>query len=325
MSEALPAWQDVAASAKTTFTLPVAVRADGTSIGMPVVVVRGAQPGRTLVVSAGVHGDEYEGMRAIHLLTEALALRELRGTFVAVPIVNPPAFEAGLRVNPDDRQDMARIFPGDPDGTVTEQLAYALTHRFIRHADLFCDLHSAGQLYTMPPLCGYCLTAEPMLTRQRQAARAFGLPLVWGTPYLPGRSLSVAAEHKVPAIYAEITGEGRCRPADVAAYLRGLRGLLGYLEMAEPPPAGPPPRVVEDQSENAGFLQRQLRTPVGGLFEALAAAGDRVAGGQELGVVRDAFGQVRFRAAAPVAGTLVFLRTFARVLPGDPLCCVLRE
>lgn len=325
MTDSSVAWSDAPAEARASFAVPVTSRADGTSIDLPVLVARGATEGKTLVVTAGVHGDEFEGMRAIQQVFEQLQLEKLRGTFVAVPVANPPAFEAGLRVDPDDRQDMARIFPGDPAGTVTEQLAYALTHRFIRHADLFCDLHSAGQYYAMPPMSGYALHAEPLLTPQRQAAWAFGLPLIWGTPPLPGRSLSAAAEHNVPAIYAEITGEGRCRPGDVAMYARGIRGLLGFLGMTPPPPATTEPVVIEDPSENAGFLQRQLQTPVGGLFEATVAPGSRVKEGEEIGWVRDPFGQVRFFAKAPIGGMVVFLRTFSRVLAGDPLCCVLKE
>lgn len=317
------AWSHVAAGSKATFLHPVTARADGTVIGQPVLVAHGTQPGKTLLVTAGVHGDEYEGMRAIHEIFASLHPTRLRGTFVAVPVVNPPAFEAGLRVNPDDRQDMARIFPGDPAGTVTEQLAHSLTHHFIRHASLYCDLHSAGQYYRMPPLVGYALHPEPLLTAQRKAARAFGLPLVWGTPALPGRSLSAAAEHHVPAIYAEITGEARCRVADVTRYVNGIRGLLGQLGMTDDTLFSGEPRVIEDSSENAGFLQRQLRAPVGGLFEAAVKPGEQVAAQQTLGRVLDPFGEARFTAKAPVGGIVVFLRTFTRVLAGDPLCCVL--
>src|SRR5262249_11258914 len=144
MTEARPAWHEVSAGSKATFALPVTTRADGSRIELPVLALRGASGGKTLLVTAGVHGDEFEGMAALRQVFEALEPARLSGTFVAVPIANPPAFEAGLRTNADDRQDMARVFPGDPAGTVTEQLAHALTQHFIRHADLFCDLHSAG-------------------------------------------------------------------------------------------------------------------------------------------------------------------------------------
>lgn len=319
-----PAWHEIPPGTRAAFAVPVVARADGSAVSLPVLVVRGREPGKTLLVSAGVHGDEFEGMAALHQVYDRLDPSALKGTFVAVPVVNPPAFEAGLRTNPDDRQDMARVFPGHPAGTVTEQLAHALTHRFIRHADLFCDLHSAGQYYAMPPLTGYQLRPEPFLTVQREAACAFGLPLVWGTPGLPGRSLSAAADHGVPALYAEITGEGRCRAEDVDDYARGVRQLLGYLGCTgQPLERCYPCWFVEDDRDQAGFLQVQNRAPLGGLFQPEVAVWDRVEAGQRVGTIRDVFGAVRHVVTAGHAGRIVFLRTFPRVLAGDPLCTVL--
>jgi predicted deacylase len=317
-------WQEVRPGSKAALSVPAATRADGSPVSLPVLVVRGVGPGKTLLATAGVHGDEFEGMAALRQVQAGLDPASLAGTFVAVTVANPPAFEAGLRTNPDDRQDMARIFPGDPAGTVTEQLASALTHRFIRHADLYCDLHSAGQYYAMPPLAGYQLRPEPMLSVQRQAAKHMGLPLVWGTPALPGRSLSAAGELGVPAIYTEITGEGRCRPPDVNRYADGLRQLLALLAISrEPPVPHEPEWFVEDDHSEAGFLQVQNRCPVGGFFEAEVALWAQVRRGQRLGTVLDALGSVRHEVCAPHAGRVVFLRTYPRVLAGDPLCTIL--
>jgi predicted deacylase len=317
-------WQHVSASSKAAWSVPAAIRADGSPILLPVLVVRGKAPGKIVLVSAGVHGDEFEGMATLHKLFEELDPSQMSGTLVAVPVANPPAYEAGLRTNPDDRQDMARIFPGDPAGTVTEQLAHALTERFMRHVDFYCDLHSAGQYYAMPPMAGYQLRPEPLLTVQRGAARAFGMPLIWGTPGLPGRSLSAAADLGVPSIYAEITGEGRCRPTDVALYLQGLRQLLGHLGLIKfSGEIEEPAWIVEDDRPRAGFLQVQNRAPVGGFFEAEVGVLSQVTQGQRLGTIRDALGTVRHVVQATHTGMIVFLRTFPRVLPGDPVCTVL--
>lgn len=324
MSDIQPAWSDVPLSTKTTFSFPVAGRADGSIIKLPVMVTRGAKRGKTLLVLAGIHGDEFEGMVALHQAFAALAPERLAGTFVAVPIANPPSFEAALRTNPDDRHDLARVFPGDPAGTVTEQIAHALTQHFIRHADFMCDLHSAGQYYAMPPLSGYQLRGEPLLSVQRAAARAFGLPLIWGTPPMPGRSLSAAGEHGVPAIYAELTGEGRCRPADVQRYVHGIRQLLAFLDMSgEPMQTGEAALVIEDEQASAGHLQVQNRAPLGGLFQPEVTIGASVQKGQRVGVIVDPFGAVKHEVKATHTGRLVFLRTYPRVLAGDALCTVL--
>ncbi|MCS6851718.1 MAG: succinylglutamate desuccinylase/aspartoacylase family protein [Gemmataceae bacterium] len=324
MADLHPAWGEVPAATKTTFTFPVAVRADGSSIGLPVLVARGAHPGPTLLVTAGLHGDEFEGPAALPRVFETLDPAELHGTFVAVPVGNPPAFEAGTRTNPNDHQDIGRVFPGDPAGTVTEQLAFTLTHRFIRHASFFCDLHSAGLYYQMPPLIGYHLRPEPLLSAQRAAARAFGFPLIWGTPPLPGRSLTMAGDFGVPAIYAEITGEGRCLKDDVFDYVTGVQNLMGHLGLTQDRPTPVEPTWhVEDNAPQAGILQAQLRAPVSGIFEPSVQVLSRVMRGEEIGRICDAFGTTRHTVRAPHNGLVVFLRTFPRVLAGEPLCCVM--
>ncbi len=317
------AWHHVQSGEHSVMWHGVSSRADGGEIALPMVVVCGKKPGKTLLVTAGVHGDEFEGMAALHQIAHQLDPAMLRGTFVAVPVANPPAYEAGLRTNPDDRQDLARVFPGDPQGTVTEQIAHALTHRFIRHADFYCDLHSAGQYYAIEPWSGYQMRSE-LLEPQRQAARLFGLPTVWGTPGLPGRSLSVAAEHGVPSIYAEVTGEGRCRTEDVDRHTFGVRQLLAWLEITpEPPQATQPLRVVEDDRPNAGYLQVQCRAPSGGFFRPAVGLGDEVGAGDAMGDILDPAGKVLHTPKTAVSGRVVFLRTFSRVLSGDPLGTVM--
>jgi predicted deacylase len=318
------AWRELSPGRKAALAVHVASRADGTRIELPLLAACGTQPGKTLLVTACVHGDEFEGPAAIWRLFESLDPKDLAGNVIAVPLANPPAYEAGLRTNPDDRQDLARVFPGDPQGTVTEQIAHALTHRFIRPADLYCDLHSAGQYYQMPPLAGYQLQPEPLLSQQRAAAKAFGLPLVWGTPGLPGRSLSAAAEQGVPAIYVEISGEGRCRAADVQRYVFGLKQLMALLEIAgERLDVFEPQWFVEDNRPGAGHLQVQCRAPIGGFFQPTVAVWDKVEQFQPLGVIRDRYGQARHKVEAGRDGRIVFLRTFPRVLAGDALCTIL--
>lgn len=319
----LAAWHDVPAGHKLVLRCPVTTRPDGSQVTLPAVVLRGATAGPTLLVSAGVHGDEFEGMVALQTLTAQLAPAQLRGTLIAVPVVNMPAYEAGLRVNPEDRQDLARVFPGDRHGTVTQQIAHVFTEQFIRHADFYCDLHSAGQYYAIEPWVGYQLKPE-LLPRQREAAALFGLPTVWGTPYLPGRTLSAAAQYNVPSLYVEVTGEGRCRDDDVAALIHGVQQLLAWLGITTGPPRPHQPlRVVEDDRPDAGYLQGQLQATCDGLFRPAVTLGQQVTQGGVFGRIVSPTGETLATAAAPASGRVVFLRTFPRVVAGDPLGTVM--
>ena len=130
---------------------------------LPFIIVRGCSPGPNLLVSAGVLGDEYEGVRAIFETCAALDPTSLSGQLIALPIVNYPAH---------------RAFPGCPGGSPTERLAWAFAQSFLALADFYLDLHSAGVRFAMPSLVGF-EAADP---RGRAAAEAFGTPVIWGHP-----------------------------------------------------------------------------------------------------------------------------------------------
>ena len=120
----------------------------------------------------------------------------LRGQLTLVPVVNEPAFLRGHRTGDDDGLDLARTCPGEPELVpTTEQIAHELSE-LIRQADYYIDLHTGGTTLQVLPLAGYGLHPDQdILDRQRSMARAFNLPIIWGTDgRLPGRSLSVARD-----------------------------------------------------------------------------------------------------------------------------------
>src|SRR5262245_10996737 len=157
-----------------SFGLPVMRLPDGNDLWLPVVAAAGSQDGPTLAVLAGVHGDEYEGIRAIPEVFRSVELAELRGRLVMVPVCNVPAFRTATRISPIDGLNLARVFPGDPHGTVTQRIAHVLTEHVIGPASLLVDLHSAGIAYTMPTLVGYPYADTPHARASRAAALAFG-------------------------------------------------------------------------------------------------------------------------------------------------------
>ncbi len=315
-------WWDTPDAAKRTYRHPVGP--DGPDDrAMPVVVVRGAKEGPTLVTFAGVHGDEYEPMAAVQQTYADLAPDLLTGTWVGVVCCNVDAWLAADREGPDDGKNLARVFPGRPDGSLTERIAHCLTEDFIAKASFLCDLHAAGSAYRMVPLAGFSLLDEALTQRQREAAKAFGLPWVWGTSPNEGRSLSAAAERGVPAIYCETSGMGSCRRQDIDAYAAGLANLMCQLGMrsgrVEPPPNQ---RIIEDPTPDSGHLQTKNVTPVEGLFLSAVDLNDDVSEGDLLGTVVDLFGQVRFECRSDRVGTVIMLRHLARVEAGDSLAVV---
>jgi predicted deacylase len=286
-----------------------------------------AAPGPRVLVTGGVHGDEFEPMAAVRRLIARFRTHPpLRGSVTLVPVVNEPAFRRGSRVA-EDGLDLARTCPGRADGSVTERIAHELSH-LIRESDHYVDLHTGGTRLRVLPLVGYTLHPDPaVLAAQRRMARAFGLPVVWGTdPNLEGRSLSVARDARVPAIYAEYHGGGNCEPEGVDAYFTGcLRVLadLGVIDHSTPLPSPAPPLVVEDARPGSGHMQVNHPSPVEGFFEPAVTLGGRVRAGDRLGIVTDVLGRETAPLTARYAGVVLVLHTFARVDAGTGLAVIL--
>ncbi|MGH9336413.1 MAG: succinylglutamate desuccinylase/aspartoacylase family protein, partial [Vicinamibacteria bacterium] len=133
---------------RTTGYLAAADRVDGTSVGIPVIVVAGASEGPVLLVDGGIHGDEQEGTLAIAAFARELDPRALAGTFIGVPVMNVAAFEAMSRGNPRDSHtfDMNRIYPGSANGFLTARIAHAHHSLVGSIADMEITIHSGGNI-----------------------------------------------------------------------------------------------------------------------------------------------------------------------------------
>ncbi|MBI2826621.1 MAG: succinylglutamate desuccinylase/aspartoacylase family protein [Planctomycetia bacterium] len=286
--------------------------------------IEGTQPGPHLLIFGGVHGDEFEPMAAIRRVAKEPQPSRLRGTVTLVPVVNEPAFLRGQRMA-DDGLDLARTFPGRPGGSITERIGHAAS-ALIRGADFFIDLHAGGTTMAVLPLAGYMLHANAtVLDQQRRMARAFNLPIVWGTSSeLEGRSLSVARDANVPAIYCEYQGSGICREEGVAAYVDGCLNVMRSLGMVDrPAPPDAVQLVAEDPRPSSGHLQINNPSPMDGFFEPAVRLGEHVAAGDLLGSVSDALGDRVERMHSRESGLVLLLRTFPRVLAGDTLAVIL--
>jgi predicted deacylase len=285
----------------------------------------GRDAGPHLLITGGVHGDEWEPMAACRRLLAEIDPANVRGRITIVPVVNEPAFLRGKRTA-EDELDLARTCPGRDDGSVTERIAASLS-RLIGTADFYIDLHTAGTVFQMLPLAGYNLhTNTTILEKQRTMARAFGLPIAWGTnARLDGRSLSVARDAGVPAIYVENGGGGTCDQGRVDENVRGCLNIARTFGVLTDTAASSnePQYFVEDDRDASGHLQVQSQASVAGYFEPSMALGEVVRRGDVIGKIVDPLGAVLAEITAYDSGTVLLLRTFPSVRSGDPLVVIL--
>jgi predicted deacylase len=280
------------------------------------IVARGSGQGPTVSIIGGVHGDEPEGSIAIDALLAGLDTSRLKGIIRAVPVCNPVAAQADSRVNPLDGLNLAREFPGAPDGRPTQKLAHVLAREVIAGSDLLVDLHSAGRDYLMPFFAGYD-ASRPWSTISARAARAFGAPLIWEhNAVAAGRSISAASELEVPSIYVEAAGGGMVSGATIDQLLSGLKRVLAEFGLAGPTEAAPPPARLLRGGD--GNVDESVSCTIAGLCVTRIAAGEVADSGD---AIADIYvdGVVAERVLAPLKGTVMMLRRKPRVEAGQAI------
>jgi predicted deacylase len=269
-----------------------------------------------LVVTAGVHGDEFEGIRTILDLYAALDPASLSGTLIAVPVANPPAFWNGSRTSPLDNANLARTFPGNEHGSPSQVIAFHLGQSIIAHADFYVDLHSAGVKLLMPSMVGYDAN-DP---RSYEAALAFGPPVIWGHPTMkPGRTLSFAGSRGIPWLYTEARGAGRIDPGDLLIFKRGILNLMRHLQIL---PGSPTPSPVQHRLFGDGDIDSSISSKWPGFLVPSVQLLECVKAGQELGYTVDLHGQLIESFRCPRDGVVALIHVFPMLKPGESVFLV---
>jgi predicted deacylase len=203
----------------------------------PVITITGASAGPTLFVNAGLHGAEYPAIEAVIRLGKMLDPKTISGTVILMPVLNLPAFRSRTPfVCPIDNINPNRVFPGDPNGTYSEQMVHALITQFLAHADAYIDLHGGDIPEDLVPFV-ICRDGDGEVDiKSKEMAMAFGVPYVLTVSkpvqVAKGSSSYVAAAEKgVPAILAEAGGVGQLQDDAVELLVNGVVRVMRYLRM----------------------------------------------------------------------------------------------
>jgi len=298
---------------------------DGADAGttIPVSVVHGARRGPVLALTAGVHGMEYAPILALQRLRAALDPAALAGTVIMVHVANMPSF-LGRTIyhSPVDGKNLNRVFPGRPDGTVSERIADVLTREVIARATHVVDLHCGDGNEDLRPYSYWITTGAPEVADAgRSLALAFGLDHIVvdrGRPTDPDASVylsNTGITRGKPALTIESGGMGRTDEASIARIERGVAGLLRHLGMRSEGP-GPVERPIWiDRGE-------VLRAGATGLFSAAVDPGHTVAEGTIIGHITDFHGRTLETIRAPFAGEILYVIGTPPISEGEPVAFV---
>jgi len=283
---------------------------------LPMWLVNGNDTGPTLVVTGGVHAAEYASIAAALDLGRSLDPAAVRGRVVVVPVMNLPAFTArSIYVCPLDGKNLNRVFPGDPAGTASEQIAAWVFKNVIAQADSYVDLHGGDLVEALVPFTIFFRSGQPRVDdASLEMAKAFGIQYLVCSE-TPGSTFCAASRAGIPSILAESGGQGIWTPEDVGLLTKGLARLMRHLGMT---PGAMPPAVPCTLLEQ--FLW--LRSDHDAFWYPGVPVGAVVRKGQDLGQVKDVEGHVLQTAASPADGRVLFIVSSLAINRTDPLLAV---
>jgi predicted deacylase len=264
-------------------------------IQSPVIIATGPKPGPTLWVQGCIHGPEVVGPMAILRFLKELRIEELAGTVACLMIANPLGFRGYNRLTPHDGYNLNRVFPGDPQGHFTQQLAHTLLETSTRHGDVLLDLHSGGDLTITAHYTLFHNDGSAAGRESERLARACGAPNVWNSleESLSGCHFVHFTRRGKPALIVESGGGARVTPEDHDRSTAAIFNVCRALGMLPGEPARP-------SRYRLGGDAVYVKATEGGLFQPLVAPGDDVVAGQPLGRIMNLFGDVAQEIVCPV-------------------------
>jgi len=304
---ALSGWLEVAAK-------------EGIGTSIPVTVIHGSKKGKTLALVAGLHGYEYPPILALYRLKGMIDPKELAGTLVLIHIANLPAFQRRtIYYNPYDWKNLNRVFPGDPDGTLSQRMAYVLMEEVVKKCDSLIDLHCGDGNEALIPYTYWMISGDKKLDElTRTMALAFGIPHIIidesrskdlkDSKYLGNTAILLGK----PAITTESGFLGR---TDEESIRRNIDGILGVMRLFQ---------MIGGKSEavtDPVWVDRYevVYSQTDGLFYPLEKMGHYVTRGQKVGYVTDFLGQVKEELRAPFSGILLYVINTPPTSKGEPL------
>ena len=269
-----------------------------TPVVMTAEVIRGRRDGPCLFVSAAVHGDEINGVEIIRRLIRSPALKHLRGTLIAVPVVNVYGFVRQSRYLPD-RRDLNRSFPGSEKGSLASRLAHTFLEEVVAKADYGIDLHTGAVHRENLPQIRTKLNDEGT---EERLAKAFGSPVILNSDLRDGSLREAAQTLGVPILVYEGGEALRFDELVIRAGVRGVIGVMRELGMLRPRTRlrrkEPPEPVIARSSQ-------WVRATQSGILRAAKPLGARVKRGEILGWIADPLGDNEEPVEAPIPGVII--------------------
>ncbi|ATX79766.1 hypothetical protein Ga0123461_1350 [Mariprofundus aestuarium] len=304
----LIAGQEVKPGSREIIEFPLPPLSTHSDLEMPIHVIRGKKSGPCLLVCAALHGDEINGIEIIRRLVGLKTIANLRGTLIAIPIVNVYGFIHMSRYLPD-RRDLNRSFPGSEKGSLAARLANLFMQEIVSKATHGIDLHTAAIHRDNFPQIRASLESEETLA----LAEAFRAPLIIDAALRPGTIREAAVARGIPWLVYEA---GEALRFDEVSIRAGVRGIVNVMRAIE---------MLPKQQSKKTFLPRivksnaWIRAPQSGILRLTVKLGACVNRDDILGYVSDPYGENQTQIIAPNTGIIIGRTNLPLVHEGDAL------
>lgn len=286
--------EDTPRGSKNYYWLKIISDGFANPICLPIMVARGMTDGPVLGVTAAVHGNELNGVSVIQRLFNEVEVDELRGTIVAVPVVNVPGFIRKKR-RFNDGVDLNHIMPGKADGNVSQVYAYRFIDRLVKHFDFLLDLHTAS----FGRINSYYIRADMDIEIVEQLARLQNAEIIVHNPPSDGTLRGAADELGIPAITLEVGNPNTFQKRLIRSGVDGVHNVLVHLDMIDDD-------ILPMEKETVICRQSMwVYTDIGGILHINVDLREMVKKGQVIAHIRDIFGNKIKDYHAPADGIVI--------------------
>lgn len=278
----------------------------GTLIDIPVHVFNGRKPGPTVLLQAGLHGDEINGVETLRRLLQDSQFKIKKGAVIVVPILNIFGFIHFSRDVPDGK-DVNRSFPGSRTGSLASRIAYHYTNEILPQIDFGVDLHTGGGLRNNFPQIRFTLEDE----RSKELALLFNAPFHFSSRLIAGSFRKTAFKMEKPIVVYESGESMRFDEQSIKTGIQGVKNILIGCQML----SGKVPKKTSVRFE----ATRWIRASRAGMFIPAVKNGSAIAKDEVLGTITDTYAKKSKKIKAPFDGYVFCINNQAVVNQGDAL------
>ena len=280
------------------------------SIDVPVIIERSKKPGPTVLITAGIHGDEVNGVEIVRQIIAKGINKPKRGTIICIPVINVFGFIHMDRLFPDGR-DLNRVFPGSKNGSLASRVANQLMTKVVPHADLILDFHTGG--------ADRFNAAQVRIVKNEvvldELAEAFGAPFIFYSKNLNNSFRNSAYKKGIPILLFEGGKSFNIHNTITNTGVNGAKRVLSHLEMLRSPF-----KVSKPKREAVKILDSKwLRASYSGMFKPTISINAHVEKGDVIGNITDPYGSFNHFVKTPNSGYVFNINESPLVYQGDAI------